>query len=384
MSNQLGIPKAALVSINDMLDNCAKIQPGQEVLILAHIDGLYGSQNVIDEQAVSWVQACTQAKGANASILWIDEPAKLHAWRIPPVVKAAMAGADLMINFSADLVTEEIAEFRRYIDEVNTWMVRMFPATAQLLMTEWAQTPHELVSMIRHVSSDPFLTHMAKFVMTDPNGTHLEGYTLDPVQRPGIPGMPYNSWRRDASHYIPFPEWVHPPINCKDVNGVFVFDCMLSWWPRYIGIDPVWKDPIRIEVKDSRMVKISGGREADALERFLKMMAEKAGDGMYNFDTFHFGIHPNARVRDDQCPNAMHRRVIDHSHSSDLHVHIGSCPSSERYAYYPHITGDIRNATLTVNDALVYDKGHLCCLEDPRVLAVAAKYPGRPGVPKRF
>jgi hypothetical protein len=40
MSIQPGIPKGAIISIGDMLDNCAKIKPGQEVLILAEIDGL--------------------------------------------------------------------------------------------------------------------------------------------------------------------------------------------------------------------------------------------------------------------------------------------------------------------------------------------------------
>ncbi len=42
MSIQSGIPKGAAVAINDLLENCAKIQPGHEVVLLAHIDGLYG------------------------------------------------------------------------------------------------------------------------------------------------------------------------------------------------------------------------------------------------------------------------------------------------------------------------------------------------------
>jgi len=383
VSHQYGIPKAALKSLTQMVDHCAEIKPGMEVVILAHSDGLYGSDNLVDEQAVGWTQAVVQSRGANCSVLWIDEVMPVHGWRLPPVVKGAIRDADVFINTSLDLAIEEVAEFRKYIEEVKTWYVRMFPVTAALLMTEWAQTPHELVVWIRHISSDPFMTHMAKFVMTDPNGTHLEGYTLDPQQRPGIPGMPYNSWRRDASHYIPWPEWVHPPINCKDVNGVLVFDCMLPWWSRYIGIPPAWKEPIRIEVKDSRMARISGGKEAEALERFLKVMEQKVGDGIWKFDTFHFGIHPNAKVTEDQCPNIIYKRIIDHSHTSNVHWHVGSAPANENYNYYPHITADIRNVTLTVNDKLVYDNGYLMCLQDPRVLEIAAKYPDHPGVPPK-
>lgn len=382
MSQRLGMPSAAAISLGDMLDNCANIKPGQQVLILAHIDGLYGSDNLVDEQAVSWMQASIQARGANASILWIDEPAVAHAWRFPPMVKAAMAGCDVLINTSFNLAVEEIAEFRNYIAEKKIWMVRVMATTADLLCSDWAQTPHELVSEIRHQSAKAF-THMAPWVMTDPNGTHLEGLILDPVQRPGIPGMAYNSRRAEAGYYLPFPEWVHPPINLKDTNGEFVFNCMLGWWSRYIGIAPYWNDPIRIAVENNRIKSIKGGLEADALIRFLKVMAEKAGDGMYNFDTFHFGVHPNARIQEHQCPHVLYRRMIEHAHTSDIHVHIGSAPSNPKYPYWPHITGDIRNATLKVGDTLVHDKGYLTFLDDPAVIAVAKKYPGRPGLPRK-
>jgi hypothetical protein len=87
-----GIPKGAAIAINDLLDHCAGIQAGREVLLLAHVDGLYGGDNVVDEKAISWIQAAIHGRGANASVLWIDEKAKPHAWRLPPVVKAAFDG----------------------------------------------------------------------------------------------------------------------------------------------------------------------------------------------------------------------------------------------------------------------------------------------------
>lgn len=386
MAIQVGIPQAAMTALTDMVDNLAEIKPGMEVLILAHVDGLYGGPNFVDPEAVDWAASVVRSRGACCSVLWIDEPQKVHAWRYPPVVKSAVAAADVLINTSSMLVTEEIPEFRNHLEEVGTWMVRMFPTTAPLLMTDWAQTPYELTKMMRHVSSRPFQGKEGdafKFVMTDPNGTHIEGSTIQPKSRPGIPGHAYASWRRDTSHYLPWPEWVHPPVNCKDVNGVFNFNCMLSWWSPYIGIAPEWQELIRVEVKDSRIVKITGGPEADALSRFLKSMVEKVGDGIYNFDTFHFGIHPNAKVAPYQCPNDLYRRVIDHMHSSNLHVHIGSAPANPQYNYYPHITGDIRHATLKVNNTLVYENGWLCSQDDPDIRAVAAKYPGRPGIPFR-
>jgi hypothetical protein len=334
---------------------------------------------MVDQEAVSWIQALVQARGANASILWIDEPPEPHAWRFPPVVKAAMAGCSVLINHSLNLVTEEMTEFREYIEEKQVWMVRNFASTAPLLCTAWAQTPYELVSEIRYISSLPFKGG-AKWVMTDPNGTHLEGTIIEPAKRPGVPGSPYSSRRKEASHYLPWPEWVHPPVNVSGTGGVFIFDCMLSWWSRYIGISPYFARPVRLTIENNRIMKIEGGEEAEALIQFLASMKERVGDGVYDFNTFHFGVHPQAIVAPHQCPDILHRRTIEHSHSSNLHVHIGAPPAIPSYPYWMHCTGDIRRPTLKVGETQVYIDGHLTALDDPAVKAIAEKYPGRPGL----
>jgi len=373
------IPKGALTAINDMRDNCAKIRPGQEVLILAETDGLYGGDNLVDQEAIAWTQAGVQSRNAKASVLWIDEPAVPHAWRFPPVVKAAMLGCDILINHSFNLVVEEIAEFREYIAEHKIWMVRNFATTAPLLNSAWAQTPYELVSEIRYQASLPF-KEGARFSMTEENGTHLEGKIVNPVNKTGVPGMPYSSRRAEAGYYLPWPEWVHPPVNISETSGIFVFDCMLSWWSRYIGISPYFSKPVRLTVENNRMTKIEGGDEAEALKAFLVSMKERVGEGVFDFNTFHFGVHPQALVAPQQCQNVLVRRLIEHSHSSNLHVHIGAPPSNAAYPYWMHCTGDIRKPTLKVGDTLVYDRGHLFALDNALVRETAAKYPGRPGL----
>lgn len=384
MSTPAGIPRAALISIEDLVDKCAMIKPGMEVLIFAHREGLYGGVNLVDEDAVSWTASVVTSRGANCSILWLDEPNETHAWRYPPVLKGAAQNADVLLNFSSTITNEEISEFRQAMRDYDTWNVRVFALTAPLLMTKWAQTPYELVSMIRHVSSKPFMkAEVQDFLMTDPNGTHLEGKIVTPVKREGIPGVPYGKWRRETGRYTPWPEWLHTQVRCKDVNGVFNFNRMLGWWAIHIGIKPEWETPVSITVEDGKMTAINGGFEARAIKRFIEELEPKVGEKIWYFDTFHFGVHPNARVQSWQCPHELHRRLINHSHSSNLHWHLGSAPANEEYPYWPHITGDIRQATLTVGDQLVYDNGYLCALDDPEVKEVEARYPGRPGVPSR-
>jgi hypothetical protein len=378
MVGTTGIPRGAAVAIDDMLDHCAQIQTGQEVLILAQIDGLYGGDNLVDELAISWIQGAIQNRGANPSILWIDEPAKPHAWRIPPILKAALNRCDVMINHSFDLVAEEIIEFRKLFDSKSPEfiMVRNFATTSDLLCTSWAQTPHELVCEIRYHASTPFKEGLS-WELTHENGTHLEG-TVAPSSNPLFPS--YNTRRHEVGGYRPWPEWVIPPIDIRATSGIVVFDRMLSWWSRYIGISPFFKEPIRLNIENCRITKIEGGQEADALRRFLAEMVTHLGDGVYNFTGIHCGVHPQTHVGPHQCPSLIYRRVIEHSGCSNIHVHIGAPPPRDAYPYWMHCTGDLLNATWRVGDTLLLDRGHLTALDHPDVRAVADKYPGRPGL----
>jgi hypothetical protein len=380
MSITSGIPKGAAIAINDMLDNCARIKPGQEVLLLAQVDGLYGGDNMVDETAISWIQTAIQLRGAKASVLWIDEPGTPHAWKFSPVLKGALSGCDVLINHSFDLMMEEIMEFRTYIAmERKIPMIRNFATTASLLNTAWAQTPYELVSEIRYQSSLPIKNGLS-WQLTDPNGTSLEGKIKDSYDPNLKPSFTSYSERRTAGFYYPWPEWVHPVINLEHTSGIFVFDCMLSWWSRYIGISPYFSKPIQLTINDGRIVKIEGGDEADSLKRFLTKMSERLGERVYDFIALHFGVHPQAVVAPQQCPNILYRRLIEHSHTCNVHVHIGAPPPVPGYPYWMHCTGDIRNPTFRVGDTLVHDRGYLTALDSPGVRAIAAKYPGRPGL----
>jgi hypothetical protein len=400
MSIVSGIPKQAIIAINDMLDNCARIKQGDEVLILANSEGLYGGDNLVDQDAIAWIQSAVQMRGINASILWIDEPSKAHAWRFPPILKGAMTECNVLINNTFDLVTEEMTLFRKSAYQRDLKMVRNFATTGPLLCSAWARTPYELVSEIRHQTALN-IKGGQPFQVTDDNGTHLEGVTLPPVTRGVLSRSSadtdntpndlktvvrdtYAQRREEVGHYLPWPEWVHPYINIANTNGIFIFDRMLSWWSRYIGISPYFEKPIKLTIENCRITKIEGGEEAKALERFLKMQSKRYGDTMNLFDAFHTGVHPQAMIAPHQCPNILTRRLIEHAHTSNLHFHIGAQSSGAvhppDYPYWMHCTGDIRSATLRVGDKLIQDRGYLTALDHPAVKAVAAKYPGRPGL----
>ena len=373
---QLISNRGPAIAIEDMLDHCAHIQSGQEVLVLAHMDGLYGSDNLVDEQTISWIQMAIRQRGANPSLLWIDETPKAHAWRVPPIVKASVAGCDVLINHSFDIVSEEIIELRDLMNQHNIIMVRNFATTVPLLCTAWAQTPYELVSEIRYQAAIPFKEGVS-WQLVHENGTHLKG-RIAPSKSPLFPS--YTTRRIEVGGYRPWPEWVIPPIDITDTSGTFIFDRMLSWWSRYIGISPFFNNPIRLTIENCRITEIDGVQEAQALSRFLASMVEHVGEGVYDFSCLHCGVHPHAMVGAHQCPNINYRRLIEHSHASNIHVHIGAPQPTSKYPYWMHCTGDIQGATWQVGDKLIYDKGQLTALGHPEVIAVAEKYPGRPGL----
>ena len=118
MSSLPLIPKQAAIALGDMLDNCAKVKPGMNVLIVAANDGLYGGVNIVDQETIAWVQAAVLQRGADATVIWTDIPSRpailwgdgtdpSKAWRVPPLVANAMRAADVVISHAVDLTYEE-------------------------------------------------------------------------------------------------------------------------------------------------------------------------------------------------------------------------------------------------------------------------------------
>ena len=212
MHGSEGIPRGAAIAIDDLLDHCAEIKPGQEVVLLAHLDGLHGGDNLVDLQVISWLQAGIQHRGANASILWIDEPDKPHAWRIPPVYWAALQASNVFISHSFNLTTEEFGQIWQRAQELRVAFVRNMATTSTLLNSAWAQTPYELVTQIRYQAVDAFQVGLP-FQLSADNGTYLEGI----VDTPGNASSPtYKTLRNEGFSYRPFPEIVFPPIRVKE------------------------------------------------------------------------------------------------------------------------------------------------------------------------
>lgn len=369
------MPSQLATTVGDVLDNCACIEAGQRVLILAANDGLYGGPNLVDEAVIGWIQKGVQERKAHPSILWLDLTNQPHAWRVPPLVKGALANTDVFISHALDLPFEELLELRDILAEHRVPMIRNMATTALLFDSAWAQTPYELVSEIRFQAASPFRAGL-RWTIRSPLGTHLQGIIGTP-----LPPFKHYGERRSEGLYRPFPEGVFTPVTAADTEGVLVFDRTLSWWARYLGVSPCFTEPVRVEIQSNRVIRFEGGQEAKALERFYATMAKRFGEMVYEIAGLHGGVHPHASVSPRECPDAAYREFIEHHHAGSMHLHLGHVTRTAEYPYMWHITAELRGATWQVGSKVIYDQGRLCSLDCPEVQAVASRYPGRPGIP---
>lgn len=381
-----GAPARAGIVIDELVDTCAQVTRGQDVLLLAHLDGLHGaSENLVEQRVIDWIHSAVVARGARCSVLWIDEHQNgIEPWSIPPVMKAAIEAADVVISHSFDFNVEDVLELRHSMRAGELVFVRNFATTTAMLTSDWAYTPYDLVAEIRSRTGARF-TVGSPWTLEHENGTFLEG-----VVAWGMPGEPRSSYEGDrrSGPYRPFPDWVIPPMLHGDINGVFICDRGYSWWTRWIGIPPQFENEVRIEVENNVMTSITGGREAERIVSFLREHIEpQMGENTWMFTRMHPGIHPNGRVSELECPSALHRRMIDQGSSSVVHMHIGHglhAHESNDYCFGLHITGDIEGATWTVGGEVVIDRGYNTLFDDPDILALAASYEGRPGLGRQY
>ncbi|MDX1483027.1 MAG: hypothetical protein R3229_00990 [Alphaproteobacteria bacterium] len=387
MNDLPDIPDKAATAVNDLLDNCACIQAGQNVLILAANDGLNGGANIVDQATVGWIADGVRKRGADAKVMWVDMPDRPQliwpdiatretVWRIPGDVKAAMKEADILISHVFDLSSEEhLKELPETLREYELPMVRNMATTASLLMTDWARTPHDLIAEIRYRMGE-LVVAGEPWELTHPNGTHLTGKVgPGPKTRPT-----YVYWRRDG-FYRPFPDGIYPAVNPVDCEGIYIFDRMMPVWAHNIGVPPHFSEPVTVTVKDTHIVKVEGGAEADTLRAFLAALANSIGeDHAYEMRAPHGGVHPSALISPSECADEDYREFIASFHPSSLHIHLGQGGRDKDFPYNLHTACEIRGGTLTIGGRKVHDGERMAVLDHPRVLEVAGRTPNLPGL----
>ena len=370
------IPERAAIAVADMLDNCVQVQPGQHVVLLGALDGLHGGRNLVDEQAIDWMAAGVQQRGAHPTIVWADMP--LHpeaywsrtsdavpAWDLPPVVKGALSSADVVIGQVVDLWQEgEAAHMFDALRERRVPYVFNLATTAPLLASAFCLTPWELAAEIR-IQAAKAVHDGAAWTITHPNGTQVRGTVVRGAENTTI-------------RHTKYPEGVFPSLASTDAEGELVFDSTGPHWARHIGLPHRFSAPVRIAIEQGKMKDIRGGAEAEILHDFYKSLSKHLGDNAYAVRGFHGGCHPHASVTERECPDDAYRAFIEHHNATNVHLHLGDSHGSS-YPFNVHVSAELPGATVTIGGQVVYENGRMPAFDHPEVQKIVARYPNRPG-----
>jgi hypothetical protein len=220
--------------------------------------------------------------------------------------------------------------------------------TTELLASDWARFPYGLQRIIAE-RLDEIMSPGRHWRITSPAGTDLGGSF---AAGGGEVGAAFFVDQGEGRARRNFPGGVHSPRNCADVNGVIVVEYM-------DGVPQAKSDePLRVEVKDGRVVAVTGGDRAGKARAAIE-----ASDGW--IDSWHAGVNPRTEIPVSRGTDAREWFTYSHCSPDIMHFHLGRTHATTNLAAFGH--------TLRVDGNLLYRDGRLAVYDDPEIAREAAR-----------
>jgi leucyl aminopeptidase (aminopeptidase T) len=246
------------------------VQPGETVVIT-------GDTNSTEEVLEATARAA-RAVGAVPIVIRVPMPARAHLEPPRPLAEAIKA-SDVWIEYAfrpiffTDAYLAAVEAGTRYLNLARArvdWFIRTIGDVDYAKMVELGD---RLVD----------LTNKANVVrVTNPAGTDISG------RNGGRKAHNQGPATEKGKTYMLGGQVGWCPIE-ETVNGTIVFDGMISY-PEELN---QLAHPIRIEVEDGVISDISGGPQADILDRWLRGFKDR---NMLRFAHFTYGFNPGAKV----------------------------------------------------------------------------------------
>lgn len=298
--------------------------------------------------SVESVLTALRLAGAMPTVV-MTEPLDRYA-NVPPPALEAMRACDTLIQmYPVFLAFSPNFSALRGQMKPGFKMLNVDDATPAMFASDFARYPQELIYAIAQRMSE-LIEQAHTLRVTAPNGTDFR-CTYDPRDMYHITTAPLRPGGR--THFPTGSACVY--AGELPAEGVLYLDCIQ-------GLPGLLRTPVEWVIRDARVVEINGGPEAD----YVKQQVQGVANGM-NFAEVMLSYHPKASLR---------RGMQD-----DFHWEINRMPSAwcgmgrgHRITAGVHVDGGTLNATAYLGDRLVIENGHLLCLEDADIRAVAAKH----------
>ena len=266
------IQKATDRLINEIL----KVKIGETVTITA--------DTCSNPQVVNATASSAYAAGAKPLVIWTSTPSgvgKAADCNLPiETLGAALSKTDVWIEYNKQWLLYSTPFEIAHENNNNLRHICLVEMNPDLLIRNIGEVSMELLAEFLEEFAE--INRMAKKIRVEtPEGTNLE-FQVDPrhvvacdagdASKPGVFMMP------GQINVVP---------KFGTVNGTLVFDGSLT---PPCGL---LESPIIMEIKKSKIVKITGGRQAEEFENWLKSFND---ENMFKLAHIAYGLNPGAKL----------------------------------------------------------------------------------------
>lgn len=306
-----------------LVDSAAAVKPGENVLIAADFKS--------DDAVVQSIVAAVMAAGGDPTVAFMT-PRNVAGSPASRIIQHAVDGADVVICPTTTVI-HFTPHIRKALDEKRCRLISLSIDRETMTNGAAAADPAEVAAVTKALYA--ILAPAKRLRMTSENGTDFSCSIEDRLPNLSI-GMALEPGKIGT---FPFGEVPHAPIE-GSTNGRIVLDGPIHT----IGhLD----EPITYEVKDGKIVAITGGRQA------AELRAKVAG--IENADVIgevSVGTNPMARW-DGDVQEVKKRR-------GTAHVALGDATGLRGITHSPvHIDGVIHRPNVWADDILIVENGTL-------------------------
>lgn len=270
--------KAALILVQDMF----RLKAGETIVITADT----GS----DQRVVQAVASAAHTVGAIPMVITLTSPLGVGKAADPllPVnaLTAALCEADAWVEFNKQWLLYSTPFERAMAQNKRLRYMCLVEMTVDMMVRLLGRIDAPLLSTFMHKVVD--LTQAATDMrITTPAGNDLS-FTLLPQERTvscddGLSDTPGMHFLGGQITFVP---------DFDSINGKLVFDGTIAPPCGFL------KEPVVLDVEHGRVVRISGGRQAAELRRWLESFADP---NMFRLAHGCYGFNPGARL----CGNVL-------------------------------------------------------------------------------
>lgn len=302
-----------------LAEHCVALRPGENVLVIGDTT----------TEAIADVLAEAARERGGDVVLAIMDPRAQHGNDPPKVLAAAMLASDVMLMAVKHSITHTTARKEASARGARAAVLRSVTVES---MTQGAATAD--YPAVRRLTREiaRVLTAGRAVRVTSPEGTDLR------MRIEGRAALALDGFSTEPGTFTPFPtgEAAIVPVE-GSAEGVAVFDHAID----NVG---VLDAPIRCEVRQGRIVRVEGGRSADA---FRALIGTDADAG--NIAEFAVGTNPKSRLRGNMAEDKVLLGVV-HIGVGDSHT-IGGLVESAI-----HVDAIILNPTVEVDGRTLVER----------------------------